>query len=173
MEVLFIMKKVLAAVLTICVVFSAGAALAQTRRQPNFPERPEFFNRPQCPCGKYSDGMRWQPSPYSNTRRPGNNHNNRMIFAPDMPQEIREKVVEVAKLRIDLDAALSEKPINKAKATEIHANIQELEKQIEAWKFEKRIEMIEATRTQHDLNRRVKPTPPAPQPEAPEDKPEI
>ena len=85
-----------------------------------------------------------------------------------MPEDIKAKAVEVAKLRIDLDAALSQKPIDKAKALEVFTQIQKAEQEIEAWKFGKRIEQIEAFRKQQEINRNV---PPAPAPK-PEEKPE-
>ena len=92
-----------------------------------------------------------------------------MMFAPDMPEDVKAKVVEAAKLRIDLDAALSAKNIDKAKAMEIFAAIQKAEDEVEAWKFSKRIEMIEAFRTQRELNSKKFP---APKPEAPAPEPE-
>ena len=101
--------------------------------------------------------------------------NGRMMFAPDMPEEIKAKAVEAAKLRIDLDAALSAKPINKAKAMEIFSAIQKAEQEVKAWRFSKRIEQIEAFRKQMELNRNVPPAPapaPAEKPEAPAPAPE-
>jgi hypothetical protein len=88
-----------------------------------------------------------------------------MMFAPDMPEEIKAKVVEAAKLKIDLDAALSARPIDKAEALEIFAQIQKAEQEVDAWKFGKRIERIEEFRKQLEINRNV---PPAPKPEAPQ-----
>ncbi len=170
------MKKVLAVVAVVCVVFAAGAALAQPRanqegrRVPpqlmkefdgekghldqRSPEqrfdRPEFGRNGDMPC-------RFEG------HRPG-----RMMFTPDMPEEIRAKAVEAAKLRIDLEAALSAKPIDKAKALEIFAKVQKAENEIDAWKFSKRINMMEAFRTQMELNRKKFDAPEAPAP-APED----
>lgn len=89
------------------------------------------------------------------------------MFTPDMPEEIRAKAVEAAKLRIDLEAALSTRPVDKAKALEIFAKVQQAENEIEAWKFSKRIDMMEAFRTQRELNRKKfdAPKPEAPAPE--------
>ena len=92
-----------------------------------------------------------------------------MMFAPDMPEEIRAKVVEAAKLKIDLEAALATKPVDKAKAMEIFGKIQQTENEVEVWKFGKKIDMMEAFRTQQELNRKM---PPAPKPEAPAPAPE-
>ena len=92
-----------------------------------------------------------------------------MMFAPDMPEDVKAKSVEAAKLHIDLQAALSAKPIDKAKAMEIFAAIQKAENEVEMWKFGKRIEQIEAFRTQRELNSKQLP---APKPEAPAPAPE-
>ena len=78
-----------------------------------------------------------------------------------MPEEIRAKVVEAAKLRIDLEAAFAEKPINKAKALEIFAKLQKAKNEIATWRFTRKLERIEAFRTQQDLNSRYRrPVPP-------------
>ena len=92
-----------------------------------------------------------------------------MMFAPDMPEEIKAKAVEAAKLHVDLEAALSAKPVDKAKALEVFTQIQKAEQEIEAWKFAKRIERMEAFRTQQELNRKaaLEKDAPAPKPEAP------
>ena len=93
-----------------------------------------------------------------------------MMFAPDMPEEIRAKAVDTAKLRIDLEAEMSAKTINKAKAMEIFAKVQQAENEIDTWRFSKKLERIEAFRTQQELNRKM---PPAPKPDAPAPAPEV
>ena len=92
-----------------------------------------------------------------------------MMFTPDMPDEIRAKVVEAKKLHIDLEAALSTRPVDKAKALEVFAKVQQAENEIETWKFGKRLDMMEAFRTQQELNRKNFN---APKPEATEPAPE-
>ena len=137
-------------------------------------ERPEGFNGAPCDCGRGFDrrqrddragnfGPHGMPGDFEGRGRRG------MMFAPDMPEEIKAKVVEAAKLKIDLDAALSAKPIDKAKALEIFGQIQKAEQEIEAWQFGKKIERIEAFRTQQELNRKkfTEQKPEAPAPEAP------
>ena len=64
-------------------------------------------------------------------------------FTPDMPKEIREKAVELAKLRVDLEEAMTSNPINKAKALETFKKIQLIENEIDTWKFEKRLDFME------------------------------
>ena len=76
-------------------------------------------------------------------------------FTPDMPQEIRDKAAELAKLRIDLEEAMTSRPVNKEKALEVHAEMQKVKQEIETWRFTKRLERIEA--------RQKKVLPPAPE----------
>ena len=194
------MKKVLAVVAVVCVVCAAGAALAQPRAREDVRKMPsqavqgqpgqpmnqrnnqQFAGEP-CRCGR---GFDRRPEDGKGNFDPqgmpgefgGHGHKDgfgrgcgRMMFAPDMPEEIKAKVVEAAKLKIDLEAALSAKPIDKAKALEVFTKIQKTEQEIEAWKFIKHIEQMEAFRTQKELNRKVPPAPaPAPAPK-PAEKP--
>ena len=130
------MKKLLAVVLTVCVIFGAGAAFAQGRRsvrnfdgqrdmsnmnRPDFDGRDRNFER----CGFEGRGFM------------------RGNFTPDMPKEIREKAVELAKLRVDLEEAMTSNPINKSKALETFKKIQLIENEIDTWKFEKRLDFME------------------------------
>ena len=104
------MKRVLAVLLAVCVVCTAGAAFAQPR-MPRHHEGPHE--------GRHAR------------------------FSPNMPQEIRAKVVELEKLKIDLDEALTSRPINKAKALEVHAKMLKVRKDISAWRFERKLERLE------------------------------
>ncbi|MBQ9419294.1 MAG: hypothetical protein IJU31_02835 [Synergistaceae bacterium] len=167
------MKKVLAAVLVVCVVLAAGAAFAQQgngkireHRNQQAMNHPEIA---QQQPGKFQP----QPRPFAGQPGPeqchefgghcGRGHRN---FTPDMPPEIREKAADLAKLRIDLEEALSANPMNKAKALEVFAKMQKLENEVESWRFEKKLERIEEFRKQMELNKNV---PPKPMPkEAPE-----
>ena len=60
-----------------------------------------------------------------------------------MPQEIRAKAVEAAKLRIDLENVLSQKPLNREKAIELNEQIGKLKQEIKAWRFEQKLDRIE------------------------------
>lgn len=162
------MKKVLAIVVVLCVVFVAGTALAQPRRHDEarrMPMPPHGQHMPQHPDHPGPGGM---PQAHCSPE-PGHGGHRALRFAPDMPEEIRAKVVEAAKLRIDLEAAFAEKPINKAKALEIFAQLQRAENEIATWKFARKIERIEAFRAHREAGR---PAHPAPHhhdgPEAPE-----
>ncbi len=87
-----------------------------------------------------------------------------MMFAPDMPEEIRDKLIKAEKLRIDLRVAFNKEPLDKDELLEIFGKIQKAENEAAAWRFGKRIDQIEAFRKQRELNRNI---PPAPKPEAP------
>ena len=64
-------------------------------------------------------------------------------FFNEMPQEVRAKSVEAAKLRIDLEDVLSQKPLNQEKALELNGKISKLEQEIRAWRFEQKLNRIE------------------------------
>ena len=157
------MKKVIAVFAVVAVVFTAGTALAQQKN-----------NRMPVMPGQHID----QRQPQQMPPQPGTRHQRRSCcapqkmgrgfgLAPDMPQDIREKATELAKLRIDLHEALTSKPINKAKALDVHAQMQKLENELDSWRFTQKIEHIEAMRKQMELNKNVPPAPaPKPAPEA-------
>ena len=174
------MKKILAVIAVVCVVCVAGSAFAQQsgERKQRFDQRRESQfaqNMPQpgqfrpCDCGRF-EGREPRGAEFEG-REPREPRG--MMFAPDMPEEIKAKVVEAAKLHIDLDAVLSAKPVDRAKALDVFTQIQKAQQEIEAWKFAKRLERMEAFRIQQELNRKaaVKDAP-APKPEAPEAAPE-
>ena len=60
-----------------------------------------------------------------------------------MPQEVRAKAVDAAKLRIDLENVLSQKPLNREKALELNGQISKLRQEIQAWRFEQKLNRIE------------------------------
>ena len=149
------MKKVLAVVLVVSVLCAASSAFAQQGQQDRKGDRPMLQQRngrgnfEACHCG------REQQEQHGNFE-PGM-HGRRMMFAPDMPKEIREKAVELAKLRIDLDEALSSRPMNKEKALEVHAKMQKLEQEIESWKFSQMLERREKMSEIHDAKGKFAP----------------
>lgn len=64
-------------------------------------------------------------------------------FSPDMPDEIRTKKADAAKLRIDLDNIMTKKPLDKAKALEVYKKLAELETEVRVWRFSKKLDRIE------------------------------
>ena len=165
------MKKVIAAVAVVCVMFAAGSALAQPKDRRNQPQNVQQMNRPQRNAPDFQErGPRFQ-NVSDDFRGPrgdfkpgfdgrhcgfeGRGHRG-PTFTPDMPKEIREKATELAKLRIDLEEAMTSNPLNKEKALEVHAKMQKVEQEIDAWRFAKRLERIEIQK-QRELNRTVPP----------------
>ena len=185
------MKKVLAVAAVVCVVCVAGTALAQQHgrgnqsQQMNHPrmmfEASRDF-RPQNVSGDFRAPRKdFRPGQPANNEphRPGHEGmrcgfdggHREHIFTPDMPQEIRAKAVELAKLRVDLEEAMTSRPLNKEKALEVHAKMQKVEQEIDTWRFTQKLEHIEAMQKQHELNRNVppaRPGMPAPEKPAPE-----
>lgn len=136
------MKKVLAVVAVVCVMCVAGTALAQNdgkRHQPAGNERRMPPRMEQQIPGRDAPNMPGREAHCGH--RFGHE---RPTFTPDMPKEIREKAAELAKLRVDLEEAMTSRPLNKQKALDVHAKIQALKQEIETWRFTKRLERIEA-----------------------------
>ena len=63
---------------------------------------------------------------------------------------------------------MTSRPLNKEKALDVHAKMQKVEQEIEAWRFAQKLERIEAFQKQRELNRNVPPARPEPAPEKPE-----
>ena len=158
------MKKVLVLLLTVCVVFGAAAAFAQPENAKDFGNR-EHRNQQQL----HHPNMNFQGQqgefckPDGNFERPCRNGHRRMNFSPDMPKEIREKAVELAKLRVDLEEAMSSVPVNKGKALDTYAKMQKLEQEIKMWRFTQRLDRMEKFREefkkQRELNKEIPPAP--------------
>ena len=134
------MKKVLAVTLALVICIAGTALAAQHRAAPqqNAPARAEQrmqpgMNRPEMPG---HDSPRAPRAKRSRT------------FTPDMPKEIREKSAELAKLRIDLEEAMTSRPLNKEKALEVHAKMQKVKQEIATWRFTQRLERIESRQKQ-------------------------
>ena len=150
-------KKVLASILVVCVVFGAGSALAQQAKRDNR----NYPQQYQQQANRFEEGR--GPGRTQQANRPdfegpcGMPGARGSLFTPDMPKEIREKAVALAKLRIDLEEVMSDRPINKAKAIEVHAQLQKLEAEIEAWRFAKKLDMIEEVRIQREINKKIPP----------------
>ena len=64
-------------------------------------------------------------------------------FSPDMPDEIRAKKADAAKLRIDLDNIMTKKPLDKAKALEVYKKLAELETEVRVWRFSNKLDRLE------------------------------
>ncbi len=135
------MKKVLALALVLAVCI-AGTSIAAPRKSPARQPAPARMERMNPDA----------PNTPKMPRAPRTGHR---LFTPDMPKEIREKAADLAKLRIDLEEAMTSHPINKEKALDVHAKMQKVQQEIETWRFTKRLERIEA--------RQKKGLPPAPE----------
>lgn len=191
------MKKVLAVVAVVCVMCVAGSALAQHagHGQPGKMNHPRMMlnaleahsrdHRPHNVSGDFRgahrDSRHGQHGQQGHNKQSGHEgmrcgFDGRQcrgpVFTPDMPKEIREKAAELAKLRIDLEEAMTSRPINKEKALEVHAKMQTVKNEIETWRFTKRLERIEA-RQEHRKklppDRHGMPEAPAPEAPAPEE----
>ncbi|MBQ7262728.1 MAG: hypothetical protein IJR14_03295 [Synergistaceae bacterium] len=67
-----------------------------------------------------------------------------------MPDEVRAKAVEAGKLMIDLDDVLSRATLDRAKAVEIHGKIADLRREIDAWRFARKLDLIAKARAERE-----------------------
>ena len=160
------MKKLLAVVAVITVVCAAGAAFAQTRGRDDSLRMPfqmqQGQQREMGGFGQRMPGRFGSPEDFDGEgcRFMGRGFGHRGLgFAPDMPEEIRTKVVEAAKLRIDLEEVLSRRPVDKAKAMEVFAKVQQAENEIETWRFGNMLERMEKAKIMRELNKISRPAP--------------
>ena len=130
----------------------------------NMQHRPAPFAKPE-----YSPFMNFYRSfaqHFQPKHRPDNNrtYSKAVKFSPNMPDEIRTKVTDAAKLRIDLDNVMTKKPVDKAKAIEIYTNISKLESEIRVWRFSQKLDRLEKAAARNH-GKPEAPQEPAPQPE--------
>ena len=155
------MKKVLALALALAVCI-AGTSIAAPRKSPARQPAPAGMNQEMPPRMNQPAPARMermnpdaQNTPRNEAPCPPKARRGSRMFTPDMPKEIREKSAELAKLRIDLEEAMTSRPINKEKALDVHAKMQKVKQEIETWRFTQRLERVEA--------RQKKGLPPAPE----------
>ena len=159
------MKKFVAVIAVVAVVCVAGAAFAQTRGRNDARRMPpqlqqEFSGEQGHLDQRRPDQQNFgRPESFDGAGCRFGHRGGRLGFTPDMPEEIRAKAVEAAKLRIDLEAVMSAKPIDKAKAMEIFGKIQQTENEVKMWKFENRLNMMEKAKIMRELNKISKPAP--------------
>ena len=123
----------------------------------NLPPAPWAGNGNTCCCGQTapSQGLGHMGSPrqgrgfapafgnpgWQGSR--GGHFGQRGQFFTEVPQEIRDKEAEAAKLRIDLGNVLSHKPLNREKAAELDGQINKLRQDVRTWRFEQKLNRIE------------------------------
>ncbi|MDR1873723.1 MAG: hypothetical protein LBQ90_01735 [Synergistaceae bacterium] len=66
----------------------------------------------------------------------------------DVPDEIRSKMSELEKFRIDMRDALTRNPIDRARATEAFEKIQTLRRELAGWFFNRRLDNLEERQKQ-------------------------
>lgn len=108
--------------------------------------------------GMGQHGWNGPMKPHGNGRRgfgQGARKGRGMRYAPNMPDEVRARVTEMRKLRVDLQDTISRTPIDRAKAMELHGKIAKLGQEIRAWRFEQRLDRLEAERARRRQNRDI------------------
>lgn len=155
------MKKVVIAVLVVSLLGTAGTAMAwgcRRHRGGCYDDgignclHPELSNGRDLRQGPYRECMGGADGMYGLDGMRGR-------YASNMPEDIRTRANELAKLRIDMRDALSRSPIDRAAATRLHDRAMQLEQEIETWFFGERMNRIEELRRQQERNRSSAPTP--------------
>jgi hypothetical protein len=63
---------------------------------------------------------------------------------PDVPQDIKNKWMEAQKTAIDLETELCKRPVDRAKALELHAKFHSLMRDVSDWHFKQRLDALTA-----------------------------
>jgi hypothetical protein len=61
----------------------------------------------------------------------------------EIPQEIRDKQVEMQKLSVDMRAEMQKKPVDRAKVEELYKKRVELRDALSGWRMKTKLDMIE------------------------------
>ncbi|MCR4818550.1 MAG: hypothetical protein K5841_06295 [Fretibacterium sp.] len=124
------LKKSVIAGLVIGTLSVAGTAFACHGQGFNG----QNFARRGCP--PFESREAWQASR-------GGDFAHHAQFFNETPQEIRDKEVEIQKLRIDLRNVLSGNPLDRGKAAELSGQIDKLRQDVRTWRFEQKLNRIE------------------------------
>ena len=102
----------------------------------NAPCGPRSMQRSDRCCGAWNDD-----SPKYSCGRGGRFEGRRMMgrmgATAEMPAELRAKMTEMEKARLQLRLAMIDDPVDQAKAREIFGKIQSLRSEMAAWRFER------------------------------------
>ena len=133
------MKKVLLVLLVVALVAVAGVAVAAKKNREK-----EFVGE--------SYGLETQEQRGDRDSQRGEGIRDRLRNAPD---EVRAKVVELEKLRVDMRDALSRTPLDRAKVLEIHGRMTAVRQEIATWLLNQRMDRMEQRQKERELNRNV------------------
>ena len=145
------MKKILLLIAIAVILGTAGSALAKYHRHRDYaPENTPSMDRESAfdrggprhgfspggfppgsmPC-RYAWGKndrKWRDDrPFKGSERHARHRDDKWA---DLPDEIRTKMTDLAKLKIDMKDTLSRNPVDRAKATEIHGKMATLRQEI-------------------------------------------
>ncbi|NLL37888.1 MAG: hypothetical protein GX256_10275 [Fretibacterium sp.] len=124
------MKKALAVLLAVVLLGVAGAGIAEARgrggqrggQSRNWNDRPMSWHQ-----GAGSKGMRGQGG----------------LMWQNVPDDIRSKITERAKLRLELRDTMGRRPVDRAKALELRNQMRKLSQELSDWRFNQRLDFIE------------------------------
>ena len=150
------MKKIALVLLVIVFVSIAGTAMARGGRHGAWKMPGEQRGMREGYYGWQHDGERhgnrggWGEGKFGYERR-GGWHGMRGRWS-DVPEEIRAKMTELDKLRIDMRAALYPGSVDRTKATEIFNKMTVLQQELRTWRFERRLDELEKWQKKTETN---------------------
>ena len=116
-------------------VMACGEMTGSAEAPVNAPCGPRSMQRSDRCCGAWNDD-----SPKYSCGRGGRFEGRRMMgrmgATAEMPAELRAKMTEMEKARLQLRLAMMDNPVDQAKAREIFGKIQSIRSEMAAWRFE-------------------------------------
>ena len=147
------MNGTIAAVVCAAVLLTAGSALAWGGRGGKAMGGQQGMMNQQNAQTQFQPGQRMMnpgmAGPLGNRQmmgRRGNFGNSGrmgMWASVEIPQEIKDKQTEMAKLSLEMRNEMGKKPIDRTKIDELYKKRVELRNELSAWRFQQRLDMIE------------------------------
>ena len=115
---------------------ACGEMTGSAEAPVNAPCGPRSMQRSDRCCGAWNDD-----SPKYSCGRGGRFEGRRMMgrmgAMAEMPAELKAKMTEMEKARLQLRLAMMDNPVDQAKAREIFGKIQSIRSEMAAWRFER------------------------------------
>ena len=151
------MNGTIAAVVCAAVLLTAGSALAWGGRGGKATGGQQGMMNQQNAQTQFQPGQRMM-NPGMNPRMAGPMANQQMMgrrgnfgnggrmgmwASVEIPQEIKDKQTEMAKLSLEMRNEMGKKPIDRTKIEELYKKRVELRNELSGWRMQQRLDMIE------------------------------
>lgn len=151
------MSGTIAAVVCAAVLLTAGSALAWGGRCGRTAGGQQGMMNQQNVQTQFQPGQRMM-NPGTNPRMAGPMANRRMMgrggnfgnsgrmgmwASVEIPQEIRDKQTEMAKISLEMRNEMGKKPIDRTKIEDLYKKRVELRNELSGWRMKQRLDMVE------------------------------